>query len=62
MQMTLRKPWRCWIKTTMARSTSESFVGVCVFCPNAITTRRQARVARKAKAKNMKVNKKTEEV
>lgn len=61
VQMTSEKPWKCWIRTTMARSTSESFVGVCVSWPNATTRRRQARVAREGKAKNKKMSKKTEE-
>lgn len=57
MRMTLRRPLECWIKTMMARSTSESFVGVYVSWPDPTTRRRQAKVAREAKAKK-KVNKK----
>lgn len=45
----------------MARSTSESFAGVCVYWPNATTRRRQARVARESRAKKKKVNKKSED-
>lgn len=43
----------------MARSTSESSVGVCVSWPNVTTTARQARAARKERAR--KVNKETED-
>lgn len=60
MQMTLSRRWKCWTKTTMAKSTSESFVDVCVTWQNVITTRRRAREAREARAKNKKIDKKTE--
>lgn len=54
-----RRSWRCWIKTTMVRSTSRSFVGVLATWPNATTVRRQARAARKARAKTKNVNRRT---
>lgn len=61
IQLTSRRPLSCWIKTTMAWSTSASSVGVCLCSLNATSTRRQAGVARKARAKGKMMKQRTKE-